>query len=50
MGAASAAPFLDHDLVLAKFPYIVVFRLAEPVVYVVAIAHGKREPNYWFGR
>lgn len=37
-------------VVLAKFPYIVVYRLAGTVVHVVAVAHGKREPGYWFGR
>ena len=32
---------------LHRFPYLVVFRQAERVVEVIAIAHGSRKPGYW---
>ena len=32
---------------LRRFPYLVVFRQAEQVVEVIAIAHGRRRPGYW---
>jgi toxin ParE1/3/4 len=33
-----------------RFPYAVVFVVKEGVVYVVAFAHMKRRPDYWYGR
>jgi toxin ParE1/3/4 len=41
---------LDDDLrhfVLRKFPFSVVYALASDLVYIVAVAHGSREPGYW---
>lgn len=41
---------LDEDLrhfVLRKFPFSVVYAVLPDVVYIVAIAHGSREPGYW---
>jgi toxin ParE1/3/4 len=37
-------------LVLQTYPYSVVYRLAGGVVWVIAVAHGKRHPEYWRNR
>jgi toxin ParE1/3/4 len=36
--------------VLRRYPYSVVYRVREDVVFIVAIAHHSRTPNYWHGR
>jgi plasmid stabilization system protein ParE len=36
--------------VLRRYPYSVVYRLCEDVVFIVAIAHHSRAPNYWRDR
>jgi toxin ParE1/3/4 len=33
--------------VVQRFPYIVFYTELEEVIWVVAIAHGKRRPDYW---
>jgi len=41
---------LDDELrhfVLRRFPFSVVYAVVSDVLYVVAIAHGSREPGYW---
>ena len=41
---------LDDELrhfVLRRFPFSVVYAVVSDVVYVVAVAHGSREPDYW---
>ena len=41
---------LDDELrhfVLRKFPFSVVYAVTEDFVYIVAVAHGSREPEYW---
>ena len=41
---------LDDELrrfVLRRFPFSVVYAVVADVVFVVAIAHGSREPEYW---
>lgn len=41
---------IDEDLrhfVLARFPFSVVYASTSDLVYIVAIAHGSREPGYW---
>jgi toxin ParE1/3/4 len=41
---------LDEDLrhfVLRKFPFSVVYAVVTDLVYIVAVAHGSREPGYW---
>jgi len=35
---------------LRKFPFGVVYRLDEPWVEIVAVAHHKRRPGYWSDR
>jgi toxin ParE1/3/4 len=41
---------LDDELrhfVLRRYPFSVVYAVTSDVVYVLAIAHGCREPGYW---
>ena len=41
---------LDDELrhfVLLRFPFSVVYAVVSDVDYVVAVAHGSREPGYW---
>lgn len=41
---------VDENLrhfVLRKFPFSVVYAVADDLVYIVAVAHGSREPEYW---
>lgn len=35
---------------LKRFPFNVIFRDAEGVVQVLAVAHKRRRPDYWLGR
>jgi plasmid stabilization system protein ParE len=35
---------------VARFPYKVVYRVRDDDIYVVAIAHASRRPDYWKGR
>lgn len=37
-------------VVLKRFPYFIVFFDWQDEVYIVAIAHAKRQPGYWKGR
>ncbi len=32
---------------LRRFPFSVVYRVEDDVVYVVAVAHAKQRPEYW---
>lgn len=33
-----------------RFPYAVIFVVKVDLVYVVAFAHMKRRPDYWYAR
>lgn len=35
---------------LYRFPYIVVYRVTERHIEIIAIAHGRRRPGYWADR
>jgi plasmid stabilization system protein ParE len=44
---------LDDDLrhfVLRKFPFTIIYGVLGDLLYIVAIAHGSREPGYWRSR
>ena len=32
---------------LNRFPYLIVYRITEDKLQVIAVAHGKRKPGYW---
>ncbi len=36
--------------ILHKFPYKILYSNEEKYIYVIAIAHMHREPNYWLNR
>ena len=38
-----------RKLRLGKFPYSVVYRVHGEVITVIAVAHQRREPQYWVG-
>jgi plasmid stabilization system protein ParE len=35
---------------LPCFPFLVIYREAEGVVHILAVAHGRRRPGYWKNR
>jgi len=35
---------------LKRFPYVIVYRVTEHRIEVVAVAHGHRKPGYWADR
>ena|SRR5579862_6986628 len=35
---------------LRRFPYLVVYRVLQGKIRVVAVAHGKHRPGYWISR
>jgi len=35
---------------LGCFPYLVIYRVREATIQVVAVAHGRRKPGYWKSR
>jgi len=37
-------------LTLSRFPYKLLYSVESDYIYVVAVAHQHREPNYWTGR
>lgn len=37
-------------VLLRRFPFAVVYRLTDASVQIVAIAHGRRRPGYWWAR
>ena len=43
-------PRLQRDFrrfLLGKFPYSVIYRLKDRAVFVVAVMHNSRKPDYW---
>jgi toxin ParE1/3/4 len=36
-----------RHFVLRKFPFSVVYAVTTDLIYILAIAHGSREPEYW---
>ncbi len=39
-----------HRYLMKRFPYFVVYRVAETRIEVIAIAHERQRPGYWAGR
>jgi plasmid stabilization system protein ParE len=42
--------FDTRRYLLKRYPYVVVYRVTDERIEVVAIAHGRRKPGYWAGR
>ena len=36
-----------RHFVLRRFPFSIVYAATSALVYIVAVAHGSREPGYW---
>jgi toxin ParE1/3/4 len=46
----TGSPYKETDLrryLVRRFPYIIFYAELEEFIWVVAIAHTKRKPNYW---
>ena len=45
----AGAPIWRHfrRVLIRRFPYSVIYHLLDQTVYIVAIAHHHRHPNYW---
>jgi plasmid stabilization system protein ParE len=50
IGTLRTGRFPHRRLQVARFPYIVAYRVRERDSYVVAIAHTSRRPDYWKDR
>jgi toxin ParE1/3/4 len=51
--APTSQPLADHGtrkLVVQRFPFNIFYRVSETEVLIVAVAHQKRKPSYWFNR
>jgi hypothetical protein len=33
-----------------KFPYLLIYKVKEDCIFILAVAHGKRKPGYWESR
>jgi plasmid stabilization system protein ParE len=47
LGALRGDALPTRQLRVARFPYKIVYRVRELDIYVVAVAHLSRRPNYW---
>ncbi len=36
--------------IFPRFPFQIIYRYKDNTVQIVAVAHGRRRPNYWQGR
>jgi plasmid stabilization system protein ParE len=50
IGAPRPASRPCRQLRVNRFPYNVVYRIRELDIYVVAVAHSSRRPDYWKNR
>jgi len=37
----------EHRFFFRRFPYSIIYRFHQDVVFIMAIAHQKRRPGYW---
>ncbi|MBI4962571.1 MAG: type II toxin-antitoxin system RelE/ParE family toxin [Desulfomonile tiedjei] len=47
------APYKSIDVrqyVIRRFPYMIFYAELEEAIWIVAVAHGKRKPEYWSRR
>lgn len=48
-----ASPLVGRDVrraVLRRFPYSVFYAIESDRIWIIAVAHQKRRPNYWLDR
>lgn len=46
----SADELERRKYVLKKFPYLIIYKVKEDSIYILAAAHAKRKPGYWESR
>ncbi|MBU1775437.1 MAG: type II toxin-antitoxin system RelE/ParE family toxin, partial [Gammaproteobacteria bacterium] len=48
----AGAPVADgfRRVIVRRFPYSVVYRAKGEHIYIIAVAHQRRHPNYWSDR
>jgi toxin ParE1/3/4 len=46
LGARYKNTPLRH-MVVRRFPYVLFYREYEDIIWIAAVAHGKRRPDYW---
>ena len=39
-----------RKILLKRFPYKLIYSVTGNTIYILAVAHGHREPDYWVGR
>ena len=39
-----------RKILLRWFPYKLIYSASDDAVFIIAVAHGHREPDYWLGR
>jgi plasmid stabilization system protein ParE len=49
-GSFPAMLTVGRRAVVLRFPYAVIFRVADDSVTILAFAHGRRRPGYWLAR
>ena len=49
LGARYKNTRLRH-LVVRRFPYVLFYREYDDVIWIAAVAHGRRRPDYWTRR
>lgn len=43
-------PLGTRKVKLPCFPFLIIYRESDPLVQILAIAHGRRRPHYWKSR
>lgn len=48
----AGAPVTDgfRRVIVRRFPYSIVYRAKDDQLYIIAVAHQRRHPNYWSDR
>ncbi len=46
------SPFLYgfRRYLLSRFPYSIIYKIEEKMIYIIAIMHNSRKPNFWLER
>ena len=50
IGTPRATRLPSRQLRVNRFPFHIVYRIRENDIYIVAVAHTSRRPDYWKGR
>lgn len=47
---SSADELGRRKYIAKKFPYLLIYKVKEDCIFILAVAHGKRKPGYWESR